>query len=320
MSLRDYIAKRALRREAESSCQIAGNNFGTSAVSPDQLVVKLLGDIDHPDFRDAIALLRSSAVVNSRTDIPPELIVLAQSRPGAIRDREVERIRHDAPLAGVVALLGTWCEGETRTGQPWPGVPRFYWYEFPVWFRRQAMLRAVGRCPDWSQCDFGLTSADPVPGKNRLPGAPVEPRIADFGLPNALGASRGVIELSVSQRDTADAMTDALDAAGYATVWHRQGECGTHVRGAVAGIWDGGQLDESEAAELAAFCRRLERYHTPVIAILDFPRRDRVERVVESGAAAVLGKPWRIDDLLATIEYNLRSIARSDGHSNNRAA
>jgi hypothetical protein len=301
MSLRDYIAKPALRQEAESSCQIAGKTFGTSAACPDQLVVKILGDVDHPDFRDAIALIRSSAIVNHRTDLSPELIVLSQSRPGTIPTTAIDRIRHDAPLAGMVALLGTWCEGEARTGRPWPGIPRFYWYEFPVWFRRQLMVRAAGRCPDWAQCELGLQSSY-------------------SGVQIMNGTSRGVIQLSVSRRETADAMTDALDAAGYATVWHRRGECGTHVCGAVAGIWDGDQLDEGEAVELTAFCRRLDRYHTPVIAILDFPRRDRVQRALECGAAAVLGKPWRVDDLLATIEQNLHSSTQSDGHTNNRAA
>jgi len=162
-------------------------------------------------------------------------------------------------------------------------------------------LRAAGRCPDWAQCEFGLQSSF-------------------SGVQIINGTSRGVIQLSVSQRETAEAMTDALDASGYATVWHRVGESGMHVRGAAAGIWDGGQLDENEAAELAAFCRRLGRHHTPVITILDFPRRDRVERALESGAAAVLGKPWHVEDLLATIEQNVRSSARSDGHTNNRAA
>jgi AmiR/NasT family two-component response regulator len=79
-------------------------------------------------------------------------------------------------------------------------------------------------------------------------------------------------------------------------------------------------LDERESHDLAAFCRRLDRYHTPVIAILDFPRRDRVQRALECGAAAVLGKPWRAEDLLGTIEQNLRSGAQVDGHANNRAA
>ncbi|HEY3392438.1 MAG TPA: hypothetical protein VGK58_07015 [Lacipirellulaceae bacterium] len=37
--------------------------------------------------------------------------------------------------------------------------------------------------------DFGLTSADPAPGKNRLPGAPVEPRISDGGLPAGVEVS-----------------------------------------------------------------------------------------------------------------------------------
>jgi hypothetical protein len=300
MSLPDFIAKYALWWDAKSPVPIAGKVEPTP-VRHDPLIVKLVGDAAHADFRDAIGLIRRSALVNHRTDAQPELTLVVQSRPGMIRNCDIERLRHDAPLAGIVALLGTWCEGETRTGRPWPGVPRFYWYEFPAWFRRQMTLRAAGRCPDWAQCEFGAQSS--------CSGARIINR-----------NSRGVIQLSVSQRETADAMTDALNAAGYAIVWHRGVEPGMHVRGAVAGVWEGAQLDEGEAAELATFCRRLDRYHTPVIGILDFPRRDRVERALECGAAAVLGKPWRIDDLLATIELHLPSIARSDGDSNNQAA
>ncbi len=91
-----------------------------------------------------------------------------------------------------------------------------------------------------------------------------------------------------------------------------------------AALWPefgtGTNWTRAKPSNCAAFCRRLDRYHTPVIAILDFPRRDRVQRALECGAAAVLGKPWRVDDLLATIELNLHSSAQSDGHTNNRAA
>jgi hypothetical protein len=115
-------------------------------------------------------------------------------------------------------------------------------------------------------------------------------------------------------------LTDVLQAAGYATVWHRTRQHGAYVRGAVAGIWDAGQLNENEAVELAAFCRRLNRFRTPVIAILDFPRRHLVELAKEIGAAAVLGKPWLNDDLLATIDHIQRTDSTSDKKTHNRAA
>jgi hypothetical protein len=267
----------------------------------------LFGDVEHLDFRDAILLVRSSARVDEVGDTTPELIVVAQSRPGSVRLADVEQLRRQSPLAGIVALVGTWCEGETRTGRPWPGVLRLYWYEFPVWFQRQLRLRAAGRCPEWSQFDFALPAA-----ASKL--------LSDCGLPIGGKMSRGVIQLSAASRETADALSDALELTGYATVWQRTGESTPFVRGAVAGVWDGGQLEARESDDLTMFCRRLERNHAPVIAILDFPRRDRVERALQCGAAAVLGKPWRVEDLLATIKQNLRSSTRSDGHANNRAA
>jgi hypothetical protein len=301
MGFLDYIAKGAGRRQAEAICRLAIASSKNGHLRRNPPVVQLFGDVEHPDFRDSLALVRASACIMEDVEAARELIVVAQSRPGAVPLAEVERLRRDNPLAGVVALAGTWCEGETRTGRPWPGVMRLYWYEFPAWFRRQLRLRATGRCPDWSKCDFGF-------------------RIADCGLRIAGDLSRGVIQLTTSSRESADVLSDVLGLAGYATVWQRGGDLGPFVRGAVAGVWDGGQLDERDLDELAIFCRRLDRNHTPVIAILDFPRRDRVERALQCGAAAVLGKPWRVEDLLGTIEQNLRARTRPDGYANNRAA
>ena len=99
-------------------------------------VVKLVGEIDHPDFRDAIELLRSDARV-ADAGATPELNVVAQSRPDSICSDQLNHLQRAAPLAGIAALLGSWCEGETRTVRPWPGIQRLYWYEFPAWWRRQ---------------------------------------------------------------------------------------------------------------------------------------------------------------------------------------
>jgi|SRR5688572_15927611 len=249
--------------------------------------VQLVGQVEHSDFADALRLLREQAnVVDAAAITSPELVVIAQCRPGAIANNVIEQLRRRAPLAGIVALLGSWCEGESRTGRPWPGVPRLYWYEFPAWWRRQSTLRAAGLCPDWARpFDFGF-------------------RISDFGFESEgiRNATRGVVVLSVPVRDTRLAIADVLADAGYATVWHRIGWPDCEVHGAAAGIWDGGQLDDREADDLALFCRKLSRDGAPVIALLDFPRRDRVRRAIDLGALAVLGKPWRNEALVATLE------------------
>src|SRR4051812_25178310 len=112
--------------------------------------VQLIGEVDHPDFREAVGLLRSNAQF-ALADASPELIVVAQTRPDLICSDELNQLRRATPLARIVALLGSWCEGETRTGRPCPGVRRLYWYEFPAWWRRQLQLRAANRCPDWAR-------------------------------------------------------------------------------------------------------------------------------------------------------------------------
>ena len=43
-----------------------------------------------------------------------------------------------------------------------------------------------------------------------------------------------------------------------------------------AGIWVGGQLSEDESKRLARFCSHLAEANAPVVALLDFPRSDRV--------------------------------------------
>jgi hypothetical protein len=259
--------------------------------------VWLIGDANHPEFGDAVELLHATAdvrrfvdaaqAVSARIDLNQnsELIVFAASRPGQLRERDVELLRRWLPLAGMVALLGSWCEGETRTGRPVPGVLRSYWYDFPNWWRRQQALRAAGGCPDWAR---------PATVDTHELGS----RVATCGGKS----SAGLIVLQTTCWETADVLADVLQRAGYATVWIPPGGRAPTLRGAVAGIWEGRQLDAPEIGRLDEFCRRLAKDAAPVIALADFPRRDRCGAAQRAGAAAVLGKPWLNVDLLLTLE------------------
>jgi hypothetical protein len=240
------------------------------------IAVQLVGAIEHPDFYDAEELLRSTAQCENPSIVLPEVVIIAQARPGQVSQREVDALKRRYPLAGIVTIVGSWCEGETRTGRPWPGVKRFYWYEFPAWWRQQLALRDAGLCPDWSR-----------PTSDVLRKPAIRNRRSCIILPSA------------ANRHIAETIADVLRHAGYATIWYPPGRPTMVVRGAIAGIWDGSQLDDRETKDLAAFCRTLARDAAPVVAMLDFPRRE-VAR--QCGAAAVLGKPWINADLIATIE------------------
>jgi hypothetical protein len=242
--------------------------------------VRVLGASRHPDFRDVIGLLEREA--DDSGSSPPELVVLLQDRPGVFREQEVAALRRRWPLAGFVAVAGSWCEGELRTGRPLAGVLRIYWHQLPAWWRRQVSLREEGLAPEWA-----------------MPGAEFSARAIQ-----GARAGNGAILISTRDWETAEALGDTLHAAGFATCWAPPGrEMGPQVvRGVVAGVWDGGQLNDREVVDLNNFVRTLSRESAPVVALLDFPRWDSRERAMAAGAAAVMGKPWLAGDLLTTID------------------
>lgn len=288
MAQRKYAITGGWRR-AIASPQLRESG-GSPVDLPQPPIIQLLGEFDHPDFCDAISLLRNDSHLIAHLEERPELILVAQSRPDLICIDELNQLRRIAPLAGIVALAGSWCEGETRTGRPWPGAQRIYWYEFPVWWRRQLQLRAANRCPDWARSAVSLPRQS-VPGHPR--------------------SRSGLIVLRSPHRDNADALADALNQAGHSTAWQRYSRATAHTRGALAGVWDGGQLNDAEITDLAAFCVHMSRDDAPVVALLDFPRRDRVDEAYRVGAVAVLGKPYLNSDLLATLEFVAASPRRA---------
>ncbi len=256
--------------------------------------VLLLGANDHADFADVVAALHTTAVVAaaasvdealrqlSQDAVGPELVVLLQDRPGVVRGTDVERLRRAAPLAGVVAVAGSWCEGELRTGRPLEGVRRLYWHEFTAWWRRQLGRRTARLAPDWAR-PATSHGADPL---------------VDDGGTSSM--PHGLVVLRSVCWDTADALADVLDGAGLATVWQPSPRRGVGVWGAVGGIWEGGQLDRREQHDLGDFCRWLGG-GVPVVALLDFPRHDSVRQARQAGAHVVLGKPWQNVDLLVAL-------------------
>lgn len=59
--------------------------------------------------------------------------LLIQTRPRELQRSLPERLRNRCPEIELLSIAGSWCEGELRTGKPWDGVPRVYWYDFEAW-------------------------------------------------------------------------------------------------------------------------------------------------------------------------------------------
>lgn len=258
----------------------------------ESVVVLFVGGCDHDEFRPALTTLGSQCRLAMRVDVAtaldwlraseqsPALIVLAQARPGQIAAEDVDRLRAAAPLARFAALLGSWCEGETRTGKPWPGVVRVYWHQWTRLAPEIAALQA-GRASAWS---LPATASD----EERLLWSASQDDLKQQGLAAIVSDDFAL----------AHCLIDACRLRGLAAVWFSRERLGA-LQGADYLLWDvasdGEATDELERAA-AAFPQ------SRIFVLANFPRGEDQRRWQSAGAEAVLAKPLLLADLFARLE------------------
>ncbi len=259
-----------------------------------EIVVLLVGDTGCAEFRQAHASLAAlaqtirvpnlDAAAELLTNDPwtPDLIVLAQSRPGEFSAATVGRLRMRAPLARLVALLGSWCEGEMRTGRPLPGVIRIYWHQWLPRFQQEIDRLRRGLCPTWG---LPATAGD----EERLLLGTRPPR----------ARQQGLVAISTPQFAMADWLSAACRLGGYATVC-LQPSRPARVQGAAALVWDGGDFCAERQTQLPRLKAALGPL--PILALGDFPRVVDCDAIVAAGVTAVLSKPLLVDDLLWSLQ------------------
>jgi hypothetical protein len=258
------------------------------------LSILLLGNTDRPEFQDARLHLETWGAVHAFAEVPaalaalaagtivPDVLVVAQIFPGQFSHSVLDRLRRLAPLARVIGLLGSWCEGEMRTGSPWPGAVRTYWHQWAIRCDRELLRLARG-----GSCAWALP-----------PTATEEERLlADMG--EDWPPRQGMVVICAQSREMAEWLSAVCRSRGFATVWQRP-PITARVEGAVAAIFDGGDLGEGQSHDLARLAAAL--HPAPALVLLDFPRVSDREHALSAGAAAVVSKPVAVDDLLWELE------------------
>ena len=260
--------------------------------------VLAIGNLEHTEFRAAAELLRSGTdlvVCGSvehatnwlyAANPPPQWIVLLQLLPGQFSRDVLGVLWRLAPLARIVRVLGSWCEGEIRTGQPWPGAIRMYWHQAPV--RIAAALRSVALArPPWPLA----------------PTATEEDRLM-FGPKSAPLRSERLVGIRTETLGMAESLADACSAQGYLTVWLQPGRH-VLVRGLQACFWDFTYSSDLEFDAMSEF--HAQNSEVQVIALVNFPRLEDQKRAQLAGATSIISKPLMLDDLFWTLNEVLPS-------------
>jgi hypothetical protein len=258
--------------------------------------VLFVGDAGHRDFAESWSHLRAQSAVEHAASpeaacelldagqASPHLIVVAQVWPGQFCQEQIEALHRAAPLARLVALLGSWCEGEACSGRPWTGVPRVYWHEF-----KSRVLGGRDASGGWQRVW-------------PLPRTATDPERYDVACRSHSEARRGLVLISAADVLTYGGIAEACGQAGY-TVSRFSAAGFESATPMVGGIWDDSSEQAGDRVALRQFASQLRP--APVVALLNFPRHFDDQRARQAGAAIVCGKPFLWDELLA----ELRSLS-----------
>ncbi len=289
------------------------------------LLILVLGDATRPEFRETRVCLgrwgnvvdfsdaNSAVAALSEDRFSPDVIVVAQAFPGQFSHETIDRLRRSAPLARVLGLMGSWCEGEMRSGSPWPATVRTYWHQWPARGNRELSRLATGQPCSWA---LPLTATEEERLLVDVTRSPCSPTCAtawnkqcpgQTSAPSLLVPSSGTLVVVRSRsREMAEWLSAACRSRGLVTIWQRD-PAFARVEGAAAAIFDGTDLCDGECDALGRFVRALRP--APVIALVSFPRIEDHDRALSAGASVVLSKPLLVEDLLASLDLSITAEA-----------
>ena len=181
-----------------------------------------------------------------------------------------------------MALVGTWCEGELRSGRPWPGVVRI-----PLNTWRYRLEQELGLA------ESNGRSLAPLP-RTAMAAERLESTLASRRRRTCRVAKAAIFS---SRRTSCEAIADMLQQLGIESVW--QSEADACVGAVDIVVFDGW---EQLAAHDSRSSNGRDGGFSPQVLLLHFPRGEDYERAASSAITAILTLPLLLSDLAAVID------------------
>ncbi|GAB4139062.1 MAG: hypothetical protein Kow0040_26840 [Thermogutta sp.] len=252
--------------------------------------------------------LRRRPTLAAATDAPgrPDVVLILQRYPGEHRAADLERLRSRLPLARFASLLGSWCEGEVRSGQPLPGVLRFYWHQWlssgdeHIRLFREERNRAWSLPPTASDEDLILAEFEQVASTR------------DRHAKNPEAKQDAPVLLAIS-RDYAvfEWLRAAARLWGMTAQRRRAGEELVPIPAQTAAVVIDLECDGKPRLPRLGLRRTKTGGTTrpPIVLLAGYPRLREVKHYLRTGATAVLSKPCSLRDLERIVVAQLQDDA-----------
>lgn len=251
--------------------------------------ILLTGDYLHRDFYELIREDHNTITLTPFSDLVSNsiagedfsVVVIAQSRRNQFETSELEAVAAKFPHLPIVALSGSWCEGEMRSGNPFPGLIRIYWHQWQGRlknFRWQLENRNVST---W-HLPKTYSSAD---------------QVIDESLGQAIEfPGNALIGISALTPDGHEMLQDACRCAGLKTVWiDATSEIDARRELPQIVLINGNSMN----TQLVDRIRKLKAQfpNAAQITFLNFPRQFDLDAARSEGVQHVISKPFHLRDL-----------------------
>lgn len=243
----------------------------------------LTGQFWHHEFADLVngltvptTVMRKEQLMNLRSwTMRFGLVLVCKERRGAITQELIDRVKSLVPETPVIALLGSWCEGESRSGSPLTGVTSIYWHQ---WQGEYCQLQQFVKKHQLTNSLFDLfPDGDQNAGCQHL---------------------FAISALTLVQYEM---MAEAVAALGGSSIWLERSSWQAESTDAVTAVI----VDSDSMTEDLSLRIQLAQSlvgSRPVICALGFPRKDEVAALRQRhGAIPVISKPFELNQLYHSI-------------------
>ena len=269
---------------------------GIAAARPSMLWI---GDGERLEFAAALAALRHHAKVTAALDTNDVAldestgdcagIVIAEAFAGQFRARCLAALRRRFPTAPVVVVVGSFSEGERRSGEPLAAALRIPWAQAGTILDRELSRLRSGACPSWG---FGETLTDDERAVLRT--TPLRRASTNSSQPNLTAGT--TLHISADDSATAKWLAELAGTWGAAVVPESVSAAPGAMASPSAILWAAPSHDLTAQCRLHSLSRQFPG--TPILALASFPRPHLLDVWRRFGVAEYCALPVDCDDLL----------------------
>jgi len=203
-----------------------------------------------------------------------DVILILQSYSGEHPVSVFNRIRRNYPITPVVAVLGSWCEGELRTGWPLAGTHRFYWNDWITQGEKELLALAEGK--------FSVLGLPPTYKDEDV----FLEKIKQDAKPNTQAEQQCWIltcrSISLPDFEMCRMLEARMQYSGFATSIVDWDEPLNFRSPPERILWSPGLVDENSLAKIVSVLKELREKlpHTQIHLPMNSPRIDEIQSII----------------------------------------